>query len=587
MSVILGISCYHPDAAACLVIDGTVISAISEERLGDREKHVGGFPYKAIEFVLEQSQCQMDDVEHVAIARDARANILRRGKRYFSLSKLQTAFSHLRRSSSALNTDLRNLKQKAKGVREFQVHFVEHHLAHVASSYFTSPYDNDVTGFSYDGSGDGVSCMWTRCDGGRIEVLSKDYVPNSLGHFYTALCQVIGFNKYGEEYKVMGLAPYGEAAYLEPLSNVIGINEAGYINLSSKYIDVSSVNVNNNNDLPDFFNKNLLKLLDLPGPLSRTSITQKHKDIARTTQVIFENSVLNLIRKRNNGSAIKNFVTAGGCALNGVTNAKIQRDLGITNHFIHPASSDDGTSLGAALYVAHAKLGEQRSTALFSPYLGGKYDSFSHIAELERRNSDYIKFKKFSEASQLIAYLISLDLVIGYFNGRSEWGPRALGNRSILANPLCKDMKNIINSKVKKRESFRPFAPSVLAEDAKLYFEQDLNSPYMMHVVKFKQKYRNTFPCVTHIDFTGRLQTVSKELNPEYYSIINNFKKITGHGIILNTSFNENEPIVETPAQALACYDRTDIDALFINDTIVFKDPKNSITAKNYMSKQI
>lgn len=586
MAVILGISCYHPDAAACLVIDGIVISAISEERLGDRIKHVGGFPHRAVEFVLKQAQCKIDDVEHVAIARDSRANMLNRGKRFFSLSKIKLALSYLMQSSNMLNNDLIKLKQKAKGSREFQVHFVEHHLAHVASSYFTSPFDSDVTGFSYDGSGDGVSCMWASCEGSRIKILSKDYVPNSLGHFYTALCQVIGFNKYGEEYKVMGLAPYGEAAYEEQLLKVIGVNEDGFIKLNSKYIDTSSVDTTSNNDLPNFFTTELLSLLDLSCPISRTLITQKHKDIARSTQVLFEKSVLSMIGKRNNGKAINKLVTAGGCALNGVTNAKIQKDLGITNHFIHPASSDDGTSLGAALYVAHATLGEERNSVPFSPYLGGEYDTYSLRVELEIKRAPYLKLNDFSVSSKLLAYLISLDFVIGYFNGRSEWGPRALGNRSILANPLCKDMKNIINSKIKKRELFRPFAPSVLAEDAKLYFEQDLESPYMMHVVKFRQRYRETFPSVTHVDFTGRLQTVTRELNPEYYSIIENFKKITGHGIILNTSFNENEPVVETPAQALACFDRTDIDALYVNDTIVFKKQENLMNAKRYLATQ-
>jgi carbamoyltransferase len=585
MSVILGISCYHPDAAACVVIGGKVMSAISEERLGHRIKHMGGFPHHAIRFVLEQSQCGIDDIEHIAVARDPRANMLSRGKRYLSVNGFRQALSRLKYSSDALNSDLERLIQKSKRKNQPQLHFVEHHLAHIASSYFTSPYDSNVTAFSYDGSGDGVSCAWAKCEGAHIKIQSRDYIPNSLGHFYTALCQIIGFNKYGEEYKVMGLAPYGEPTYLEQLSKVITVDGEGFIKLSSEYIDTSSVDTNSNNHLPNFFTSSLLNLLELSGPLSRSSISQDHKDIARSTQATFENCVLSLISKRNNGSAIKNFITAGGCALNGVTNSKIQGDLGITNHFIHPASSDDGTSLGAALYVAHSKLNEPRDAAVFLPYLGGKYDTFSHRAELDRRGAYYFHMQDFSKASKLVAYLISQDLVIGYFNERSEWGPRALGNRSILANPLCKDMKDIINSKIKKRESFRPFAPSVLAEDAKLYFEQDLQSPYMMHVVKFKEKYRKMFPCVTHADFTGRLQTVSKDLNPKYYSIISNFKDITGYGIVLNTSFNENEPIVETPDQALACYDRTDIDALFVNDTIVYKDKKYFELSKSYLEK--
>lgn len=585
MAVILGVSCYHPDSSACLVVNGEVISAIAEERLGDRLKHVGGFPHRSIDFVLKQSNCNIDDVEHIAIARDSKANKIQRAKRYMSFRGIRSALNRLQDSTSSLQSDIQILKKKSKSRKDFRIHFVEHHLAHLASSYFTSPFDSDVTGFTYDGSGDGVSSAWAECDGSQINIISRDFVPNSLGHFYTALCQLIGFTKYGEEYKVMGLAPYGEETFVDRLEKLIQVNSKGLIKLNTEYIDTSEVDTTSSDTLPNFFTSRLLSHLDLDEPLSRKKLTRKHKDIARSAQAIFEKSVISVLKNRSTGKKISKLVTAGGCALNGVTNARIQKDLDIRNHFIHPAASDDGTSLGAALYVAHSTLAEQRTIEIFSPYLGGQYDTYAFRNILNSRSDKFLNFKDFSVCSKLLAYLISRDLVIGYFNGRSEWGPRALGNRSILANPLCKDMKDIINAKVKKRESFRPFAPSVLAGDASLYFEQTIESAYMMHVVKFKEEFRETFPCVTHVDFTGRLQTVTEDLNPQYFSIIKNFKQITGHGIILNTSFNENEPIVETPSQALACYDRTDIDALFVNDTILFKNTKHRDLAVRYIEE--
>lgn len=577
MSVILGLNAGHPDAAACLVVDGVIIAAIAEERLGLRYKYDPSFPINAINFVLNASGYSIADVTDIAVARKTTANLFPKIKYVLSRPSLITDILHrnMKRNNN-FETELRNVFKTNKLDEQSlpPIFAVEHHTAHIASAYYTNNVEEAV-GISYDGSGDFVSVMVAKCIGKEIRPIDKLCLPHSLGHFYSAICQFIGFDNYGEEYKVMGLAPYGSPTYLDELSKVLDVgSEVELPKLNLDYVDVhtalrnSSLVAGSNLKLGTLYTP---KLIDLLGkPRARTeAITQKQKDIARSAQAIFESAASNIIKKALVLEPSENLVLAGGCALNGVMNAKIHRDFYPLKMHQHSASGDDGTALGAALYCFNKKYAKYKSGYLKAPYLGGSF-SDTEIENLLKQ--EQIPYKYYQDENVLLSYVAQKIVdggVVGWFQGRSEWGPRALGNRSILASPLLPDMKETINEKIKKRESFRPFAPSVLEQDAHLYFEQDVKSPYMMHVVKFREKYRSMFPSVTHIDGTGRIQTVNKDFNPRYFNLIQEVKLRSGHGMLLNTSFNENEPVVETPLQAISVFNRTTIDLLVLQNCVV------------------
>ena len=577
MSIILGINAFHPDSSACLIIDGVVKSAISEERLGSREKHTNSFPINAINFVLEDNELTMNDVEHLAFAYDKRANISQ--KLLFSLFNPRSAMPMIRNYFNKFanaNAFKSSFEDEIPGIysKTARVHFIEHHLSHIASAYYVANFDEPTLGISVDGSGDFVTCMVVHFDQGKRKLL-KNYVPHSLGHFYTAMCQFIGFDKFGEEYKVMGLAPYGIDRYSNELKSLVKIKN-GKINLNKKYFRVGkafseiSKNQFGNLSLGKLYTHELEKLLGMPR-CRGDAIEQFHKDVAKSTQVLFESCMFELLNYYKNKTGAKNLVMAGGCALNGVFNAKLKRKNIFENIFIQPAASDDGLSLGAALQVC-SEIGEIKEIkGVFSPYLGQSFSDASIEEKLQSSKNFYLRFDDYDVLIDDAATEIARGSVIGWFQGRSEWGPRALGNRSILANPKIKNMKDIINKKIKKRESFRPFAPSVLEEDVSELFEHSVSSPYMMDVVPFKKRYHEILPSVVHVDGTGRLQTVSPNLNKMYYDLINAVKQKTGYGVVLNTSFNENEPIVNAPIDALNCFNRTELDALYMGNFKVYR----------------
>jgi len=629
-SVILGIAAFHPDSSACLVVDGELKAAVSEERLGSRMKHDAAFPRQAIDWVLSSTGVKPEDVTHVAVARDTSANRARKIA-YVLAHPFHSAGAvreHFARRGRDAEQGVRGLPQG--GVQAGDVVFpnaelvcVEHHLAHLASAYYCSPFEH-ASALTYDGSGDFASLMAAKCEGTKIEILDRVTLPVSIGFFYTAICQFIGFDGFGEEYKVMGLAPYGEDRYHEEMKKLLVIDEDGWFHFGPGYFAMPngwSCNFKTSEDFMNMFKLYTPKLCRLLGgePRKRSEpLTQREKDLARSCQVRFEEVAIHCLNRLHRIAPNDNVCMAGGSALNGVANARILRDTPFRTPYLQAAASDEGTSLGAAMWAWHNAAGGTKRFHMTHAFWGPSYGEDRIVADIEAKlgtslakgtpeaadgamrvtvrcqtssatqvnpNADGSAFDAQGtktlevdvgrwEDAELFPKIISLlreGRIVGWYQGASEWGPRALGNRSILADPTNPDMKAIINAKIKRRESFRPFAPSVLAENVKDYFEQDVYSPFMMHVVKFRPEWRGRLPAVVHADGTGRLQSVSREFNRRYYDLIKAFKDVSGVGILLNTSFNENEPVVDTPAQALDCFLRTDMDALCLGQWLLVK----------------
>jgi len=584
MTVILGFNAFHADSAACLLVDGQLVGAVAEERLGERRKHSPAFPENAIRRLLADAGLRLRDVSHVALARDPSAN--RAAKMaYVAQHPLKAAgavVEHLgrnRRTQSTLE-QLAAVCDEDPAQVKFETFGVEHHLAHIASAYYLSPFESQTAGFSYDASGDFASMMAARCEGPRIEVLDKVTLPHSLGFFYTALCQFIGFDDFGEEYKVMGLAPYGEDQYGEVMRQLVTFDDRHWYRLNTEYFGMheggesGAVDDEQRIVMGRFYTNRLIEVLGAPRKRA-DPLTQREKDIARSTQVRFEEAAVHCLTRLQHLVPSAQLAMAGGCALNGVANARIHRETPFTKHYLQAAASDDGTCLGAAYWVWHNVLGRSERFHMQHAFWGPEYadERMRQVAEA----SGYL-VKVCADEQELVetaAGLIADGLVTGWYQGRSEWGPRALGNRSILANPAIPTMKDTINAKIKRRESFRPFAPSVLKEEVNTYFEQDIDSPFMQHVVKIRPEWRERLPAVTHVDGTGRLQTVDKVSNPRYHALISAFQKRTGVGMVLNTSFNENEPVVDTPEQAYDCFARTDMDALCLGRYVLSKNPES------------
>jgi carbamoyltransferase len=580
MTAILGLNAFHPDASACLVIDGKLVGAVAEERLGARRKHTMAFPSNAIRWVLQDAGLRLRDVSHVAIARSPRANLAAKARHVLrnpsvALGAASRFLTRQKRTLDTLDTLAEVCGEDPARVR-FKVHAVEHHLAHIASAYYLSPFDAVTAGFSYDGSGDFASAMAARCEGPRIEVLKRRQLPDSLGHFYTAMCQFIGFDRFGEEYKVMGLAPYGEDRFEVALSKLLGLDANRWFRLNPAYFDIgrgfreARLEVGGEIMLGRIFSDKLVDLLGTPRARSQP-IGQREMDIARSTQARFEAAAAQALRDIGNRVPLTRLAMAGGSALNGVMNARILRDFPVDQMYLQAAASDDGTAIGAAYHCWHMGLGQEERFEMTHAFWGPEYPDWRIRRAIEATGRRYHSCRSEAEVVELAADFIAEGAVVGWYQGRSEWGPRALGNRSILANPVIADMKATINRKIKKRESFRPFAPSVLREEVGRFFEQDIESPFMMHVVKFKPRWRKTFPAVTHVDGTGRMQSVDASSNPLYYRLIRAIKARTGYGIVLNTSFNENEPIVDTPEQALSVFERTEMDVLVLGNHVLVK----------------
>ncbi|HUA13898.1 MAG TPA: carbamoyltransferase C-terminal domain-containing protein [Verrucomicrobiae bacterium] len=579
--LILGLNMFHADASAAITLDGEIKFAIAEERL-NRHKHFGGFPALSVKACLDAVGAKISDVDHVAVGQDSDANLAKKFQYALANPGKVLNFIRLRQRKEAMR-DVRSLLAKALDVDSaqlrFQEHHLEHHIAHIASAYYCSPWET-AAGFSYDGSGDFVSTMTARCEGNQIEVLDRVFLPHSLGSFYTMICEFIGYQKYGDEGKVMGLAPYGKPTYVEQIRQIVAPKNGGF------HLDLGYFKPLGSNQgmqiLPDgtvrlarHFSPRMEKLFGEPRR-PHTEITQRDMDLAFAMQHRFEEIFFDLLHGLHARVPCDDLAMAGGCALNSVANGKLFARTPFRQTYIHPAAGDEGLAIGAALHTYHSVLKQSRRHELKHSYLGPEFSEPQIRSALEGAGLAFRKLERQELLESTAAHIAAGD-VVGWFQGRMEWGPRALGNRSIVAHPGRPDMKDILNARIKHREWFRPFAPSILADYQHEYFEHNHPSPFMLHVHKIRPEKRQTLCAVNHVDDTGRLQTVTRDENPLYYDLISAFHHKTGIPVILNTSFNENEPIVCTPEEAIDCFRRTRMDVLAIGPFVVVKQATGDV----------
>ena len=570
---ILGINAFHGDASACLIRDGKIVAAAEEERFR-RVKHWAGFPSEAIRYCLQEGGLGLADLDHVALNQDTKANLGR--KVTYTLSKgpdLRLVLDRIRNKRERAGVH-EQLERAFAGERfKGKVHAVEHHVAHMSSAFHVSPFEQ-ATVVSVDGFGDFASAAWGRGDGTRIEVEDRVYFPHSLGIFYQALTQFIGFPNYGDEYKVMGLAPYGEPSYLPAMRQIVKLMPNGGFELDLRFFRHHREKIeyeweNGSPTVGELFSPALAELLG-PARAADAPLEQHHRDIARSVQAMYEEALfhlLNMLHARHGGDAV---AIAGGCGMNSVANGKVTLRTPYRQVYVQSAAGDAGGAIGAAYAVWH-ELGGARGPAMDHAYWGPQFDDDAIAALLSARSGEIAaagctveRIDDDDALCQRTAAAIANGQVVGWFQGRMEWGPRALGNRSILGDPRRADMKDILNLKIKRRESFRPFAPSVLREAVPDWFELDGDVPFMMQVYPIRADKRALIPAVTHVDGSGRLQTVHAETHPLYHRLIKRFHGLTGVPMVLNTSFNENEPVVCRPEEALDCFLRTKMDLLVI-----------------------
>jgi len=578
---VLGINAYHGDVSAALLRDGQLVAAVEEERFR-RIKHWAGFPSLSIRSVLQMADIRGQDVRHVAVSRDPRANLLRKG--LFTVTHrpdLRLVLDRVRNAGKV--RDLAGPLAAALGVPRDDlpaIHYVEHHPAHLASAFFVSPFESAAC-CAIDGFGDFVSTSFATGTRNRLEVLDKVYFPHSLGMMYTAVTQFLGFHGYGDEFKVMGLAPYGRPRHVDAIRQLVTLTDGGKFELSLDYFRHWSdgVEMEWDDGYPTLGRVYSDRLTHLLGPAREPSapLTEREEDIAHSLQVVYEECamhVLNALWDRTRQDAV---CLAGGCAMNSVANGRVRQRTPFKSVYIQPAAGDNGTALGAACYVWHQTLGHDRGFVMDHGYWGTTHDVERVLASLPDRDDDWEYAIEVCPSSahtaRVAASLVATGQVVGWYQGRMEWGARALGNRSILADPRRTDVRELINTKIKFRERFRPFAPSIAEEALHDYFEGAAPDPFMQQVYPVRADKRAVIPAVTHVDGSGRLQTVSARTNPTYYALIKEFEKITGVPVVLNTSFNENEPIVDTPEQALDCFLRTRMDAIVLHNTIVRRQP--------------
>lgn len=589
--LILGLNMFHADASAAIVVDGEVKFAIAEERL-NRHKHFGGFPALAVKSCLDAVGAKITDVDHVAVGQDSDANLIKKVQYALSNPAKILNFIKLRQRKEAMR-DVRSLLSKALDIdREqlkFQEHHLEHHIAHIASAYYCSPWEK-AAGFSYDGSGDFVSTMMARCEGNEIEVLDRVFLPHSLGSFYTMICEFIGYTKYGDEGKVMGLAPYGKTTYCDEIAKIVTSKNGGF-QLDLGYFKPLGSNqgmqvlADGTVKLARHYSDRMEKLFGEPRK-PHAEILQRDMDLAFAMQHCFEEIFFHLLNQLHARVPQAELAMAGGCALNSVANGKLFDRTPFRQTYIQPAAGDEGLAIGAALHTHHSVLKQSRRHELKNSYLGPEFSESRIQSALQAAGLRGRKLER-SALLEETAEQIAAGNVVGWFQGRMEWGPRALGNRSIVAHPGRPNMKDVLNARIKHREWFRPFAPSILADYQHEYFEHDHPSPFMLHVYKIRPEKRKALCAVNHIDDTGRLQTVTREENPLYYDLISAFRRKTGVPVILNTSFNENEPIVCTPEEAIDCFQRTRMDVLAIGPFFVTKaDGNGEMVAASSQSEQ-
>jgi carbamoyltransferase len=571
--IILGLNAYHADSSAAIFRDGVMIAATEEERFR-RIKHWAGFPSEAIAFCLKEAGVSLGEVNQISIGRDPKAKIW---------NKAKYVLKGLTKKNTLIFDRLKNSEKVAKLEDEFAEHYgvnsrmikekiiyVEHHRAHLASAFFASPFDEAAI-LSIDGSGDFTTTMLAIGRGNQIEVLDSLDFPVSAGLFYTAFTQYLGFPHYGDEYKVMGLAPYGEPKYVSEIRKIIKFTDDGLFDWDESYFqNPNEMKLGYENHVPTVSTLFAQKMEDVFGPARRVGdeLTQKHKDIATSVQRVCEELILHVLNHLQKRTGLKNVCIAGGVAQNSVANGKIIENTAFEHLYIPSAGHDAGISMGSALYAYNHILKQPRAAAVYNAYTGSRFTNEEIEMYLKSRGIEYERLDDETLYNRITDKLIEPG-VVGWFSGRAEFGPRALGGRSIIADPRNEKAKELLNLKIKRRESFRPFAPSILKEYVSEYFTKVEDVPFMEKVFPIKPEKYAVIPAVTHVDGTGRLQTVDKEVSPRYYALIDRFREKTGVPILLNTSFNENEPIVNTPAEALDCFLRTSMDMLVLENCIV------------------
>jgi carbamoyltransferase len=570
---ILGINAYHADASACIYHNGELIAAAEEERFR-RIKHWAGFPTIAIEFCLKEAGISISNVDYIGISRNPKANF---GKKVFtaiknrlSVSNMVNRAKNLKKAASIEDEILNHFKIEKSSLKA-QIINVEHHRSHLASAFFASSFEESAI-LSIDGFGDYSSTMIATGKGNQIKVLDTVSYPHSAGVFYTTFTQYLGFPHYGDEYKIMGLAPYGEPKYVDQLRDVLLFKDNGLFELNLAYFNhpKDGVQMAWEGGVPHMDSLYTQHLIDQFGPLRQKDepLSQYHKDLAASIQRITEELIFHILNHLQKSTGLKSICIAGGVAQNSVANGKILANTTFEHIYIPPAGHDAGTCLGAALWIYNQVLKNPRLPITNHGYFGSQFSNEEIIEVLESQHINYEKLEGKDLYNKVTDCLINAG-VVGWFQGRAEFGPRALGHRSIIADPRRADAKDILNAKIKRRESFRPFAPSILKEYVKDYFEVVDEVPFMEKVFPIKKEKHAEIPAVTHVDGTGRLQTVDRLVEVKYYDLIDNFREKTGVPILLNTSFNENEPIVNTPQEALACYLRTQMDMLVMGDIVV------------------
>lgn len=577
MSVILGLNAFHGDAAASLVVDGKVVAAAEEERFR-RVKHWAGYPRDAIAFCIEELGASISDIDVVAINSDPSLHRAKKIRHILSRPSSLLAVPGRLRNAAARSSLLDLLQEQFDGSVKATVQHVPHHQAHLASAFYPSGFESSAL-VSIDGFGDFSSGCWGFGQDTNIEVKSEVLYPHSLGVFYQAITQFLGFPNYGDEYKVMGLAPYGDPKFMEQMESIVHLMPNGGYELALDYFKFHRENINYEWEsgspvVGDLFADSLENLLGCRRS-SKEELTQQHKDIAASAQLMFERALFHILKHVKNETESQRLCLAGGCGNNSVANGKIRKTVGFDKVYVPASAGDAGGAIGAALIASVKVMGVLGEQPQPHAYMGPKFKNADikecidiHTYELPAEKF-FVSQLNFDQICVRVTGSLIKGHVVGWFQGGMEWGPRALGNRSILGDPRRSDMKDILNLKIKRRESFRPFAPSILREHVQEWFEDDDDVPFMMKVFPIKADKRELIPAVTHVDGSGRLQTVHRNTNARYHQLISTFYSETGVPILLNTSFNENEPVVCTPKEALNCFLRTNMDVLVMNDFII------------------
>jgi len=577
--LILGLNLYHADSAACLLRDGKIVAAVEEERFV-RRKHWVGFPHQAFAYCLEEAGAELSDLDHIAINSDPTANFTR--KLLFIIKK-RPHWSLIKEKLTARTRrrDMREHLERFFPNQRFRghVHRVEHHLAHLNSSFHASSFNRAVV-VSVDGFGDFSSCAWGTGEEGRVHRKHQVLFPHSLGVFYEAMTQYLGFNQYGDEYKLMGLAAYGSPMPDLGMDQLLRPEPEGLFSLNLEFFHHHRYPIGyewagGQPEVSQLFSTELERLLG-PKRMPEEEISAHHRNIAATTQDLYERALFRLLNAAATQVDTKNLCLAGGCAQNSVANGKVRSHTPFRNLFVQPAAGDAGGALGAAWHVWHQQARGSAGSAMPHSYWGPEYSRDQveqrlavHQHALREAGCRVTEITDAHDLCTRVATGIDSGKIVGWFHGRMEWGPRALGNRSILADPRRADMRESLNRKIKQREEFRPFAPAILREAVAEWFDVDFEVPFMTEVYAVKQGKRALIPAVVHQDGSGRIQTVDRVVNPLFHGLIEAFFARTGIPMVLNTSFNEHEPIVCSPDDALHCFLRTGMDILVMGSFVV------------------